>query len=145
MVCCVILSREWWQPELIRTVTKTCPEEEWHRRGRSAQTVQKCAIATQTLSQIQRIVDCGSQMLVPVMEIQREIPCCAFIFLDHYQPLLVYVFFNISNYKKNELQLTYSVVSGIQQSDLIMYIFFFRQFSIVGYYKKLNVIPCIIQ
>ena len=33
--------------------------------------------------------------------------------------------------------------SGIQQSDLVVQIFF-RFFSVVGYYKILNIVPCII-
>ena len=40
-------------------------------------------------------------------------------------------------------------VSGVQQSDsvihLYMYLFFFRLFSIIGYYKILNIVPCAIQ
>ena len=45
-------------------------------------------------------------------------------------------------------QLTYNVVliSGIQQSDSLRYIhiFFFRFFSIVDYYRILNIVPCAI-
>ena len=37
------------------------------------------------------------------------------------------------------------LVSGIQQSDSVAYIFFFRFFSIIGYYKILNIVPCAIQ
>ena len=49
------------------------------------------------------------------------------------------------------------LVSGIQQSDshiyirvyiyiyIYAYIFFFRFFSIIGYYKILNIVPCAIQ
>ena len=46
-------------------------------------------------------------------------------------------------------QLIYNVVliSGIQQSDscIYIYIFFFRFFSIINYYKILNIVPCAIQ
>ena len=48
-----------------------------------------------------------------------------------------------------ELWLIYNVVldSGVQQSDsvIFIYIFFFRFFSIIGYYKILNIVPCAIQ
>ena len=54
-----------------------------------------------------------------------------------------------------EVQLTYNVilVSGVQQSDSViyiytyicLYIFFFRFFSTLGYYKKLSIVPCAIQ
>ena len=48
-----------------------------------------------------------------------------------------------------EVELIYNIVlvSSVQQSDSIIhkYIFFFRFFSIVGYYKKLKIIPCAIQ
>ena len=49
-----------------------------------------------------------------------------------------------------EIQLMYNValVSDVQQSDSAaynIYIFFFRFFSIIGYYKILNIIPCMIQ
>ena len=41
------------------------------------------------------------------------------------------------------------LVSSAQQSDSAMhmyiYIFFFRFFSIMGYYKMLNIVPCAIQ
>ena len=39
------------------------------------------------------------------------------------------------------------LVSGVQQSDSVISIsvFFFRFFSIVGYYKILNIAPCAIQ
>ena len=43
------------------------------------------------------------------------------------------------------------LVSGIQQNDSVIhiymyiYIFFFRFFSIIGYYKILNIVPCAIQ
>ena len=36
------------------------------------------------------------------------------------------------------------LVSGIQQKDSVMYIFF-RLFSIIDHYKILNVVPCILQ
>ena len=39
------------------------------------------------------------------------------------------------------------LVSGVQQSDYIyifIYIFFFRFLSIIGYYKILNIIPCVV-
>ena len=44
-----------------------------------------------------------------------------------------------------EVYLIYNVVlvSGIQPSDSV--IFFFRFFSIIGYYKILNIVPCAIQ
>ena len=44
-----------------------------------------------------------------------------------------------------EAALIYSVVvvSGIQQSDSIIYIF--RLFFIIGYYKTLNIVPWTIQ
>ena len=48
-----------------------------------------------------------------------------------------------------EVQLTYNVVlvSGIQQSDSVLYIYilFFRFFSITDYYKILNIVLCAIQ
>ena len=46
-----------------------------------------------------------------------------------------------------EVELIYHVVlvSGIKQSDSVIYIYFFRLFSIIGYYKILNVVPCAIQ
>ena len=51
--------------------------------------------------------------------------------------------------KKIEVQLIYNIVlvSGIQQSDSVihMYIFFFRFFSIIDYYKILNIVPCAVQ
>ena len=40
-----------------------------------------------------------------------------------------------------------ALVSDVQQSDSVaynIYIFFFRFFSIIGYYKILNIIPCMI-
>ena len=41
------------------------------------------------------------------------------------------------------------LVSGVQQSDSVIhiciYLFFFRFFSIKGYYKILNTVPCSIQ
>ena len=42
-------------------------------------------------------------------------------------------------------------VSGIQQSDtciciyVCVYLFFFRFFSLIGYYKALSIVPCVIQ
>ena len=42
-----------------------------------------------------------------------------------------------------EVELIYSV-SGVQQSDSNIYSFF-RFFSITGYYKILNIVPCAIQ
>ena len=55
--------------------------------------------------------------------------------------LFVYLFIYI------EVQLIYNVVlvSGVQQSQLYKYIFFFRFFSIIGYYKILKIAPCAIQ
>ena len=48
-----------------------------------------------------------------------------------------------------EIQLIYNVVlvSGLQQSDSVICIctFFFRFFSIIGYYKILSRVPCAIQ
>ena len=58
-----------------------------------------------------------------------------------------------------EVQLIYNVlVSGMQQSDSVIYIhiymcvcvcvylcdFFFQFFSIIGYYKILIIVPCVI-
>ena len=45
-----------------------------------------------------------------------------------------------------EVQFIYNVVlvSGIQQSDSLTDIYFFRFFSIIVYYKILNVVPCVI-
>ena len=49
---------------------------------------------------------------------------------------------------KNMIDLQYCVVSDIQQSDLYVYnmyihvyIFFLRLFSMIGYYKILNIVP----
>ena len=44
-----------------------------------------------------------------------------------------------------EVQLSYNVVlvSDVQQSD--SYIYFFIFFSIIGYYRILNIVPCAIQ
>ena len=41
------------------------------------------------------------------------------------------------------LHLIYNIVlvSGVQQSDSILYMYFFRLFSIMGYYKILNIVP----
>ena len=48
-----------------------------------------------------------------------------------------------------EIQLIYNVVllSSVQQSAsfIHIYIFFFRLFSIIGYYKILNIVPCATQ
>ena len=48
-----------------------------------------------------------------------------------------------------EVYLIYNVllVSGIQQSDSVIHIYlsFIRFFSIIGYYKILNIVPCAIQ
>ena len=46
-----------------------------------------------------------------------------------------------------ELQLIYNVVfiSGVQPSDSVIYRLFFRRFSIIVYYKLLNIVPCSIQ
>ena len=48
-------------------------------------------------------------------------------------------------FKKVELYLIYSIVfvSGVQQSDAVLYIFGF--FSIRDYYKTLNIVPCVLQ
>ena len=47
------------------------------------------------------------------------------------------------------VELLYNVVlvSGVQQSDSVIYIyiFFFRFFFITGYYKILNIVPCAMQ
>ena len=43
-----------------------------------------------------------------------------------------------------EIEFIYSV-SGIQQSDSVMYMFFFRFFSLIGYYKILSIVLCAIQ
>ena len=41
------------------------------------------------------------------------------------------------------------LVSGVQQSDSVIYIyiyiFFFRFFSLIGYYKILTIVPSVIQ
>ena len=46
-----------------------------------------------------------------------------------------------------EVQLIYSImlVSVVQQNDPVIHIQFFRFFSIVGYYKTLNIVPCAVQ
>ena len=46
-----------------------------------------------------------------------------------------------------DVELIYNIVlvSGVQQSDSVIYICFFRLFSIIGYYKILNIVPCAIQ
>ena len=48
------------------------------------------------------------------------------------------------------MQLIYSLmlISGIQQSDLVMYINIYSLFtfySIIDYYKILSIVPCVIQ
>ena len=47
-----------------------------------------------------------------------------------------------------DLQLICNIVlvSDVQQSDsdICLYIIFFRFFSIIGYYKILNIVPCAI-
>ena len=47
-----------------------------------------------------------------------------------------------STFLKTEIQMIYNMelVSGVQQSDSV--IFFFRLFSIRGYYKVLSIVPC---
>ena len=46
-----------------------------------------------------------------------------------------------------EVYLLYDVVfiSGIQHSDSVLYVFFFRFFSLIGYYKILSRVPCAMQ
>ena len=52
---------------------------------------------------------------------------------------------------KFEVHLIYSVVlvSGVQQSDIYisesLFFFFFRFFSHIGYYKILNIVPCMLE
>ena len=36
------------------------------------------------------------------------------------------------------------LVSGVHHSDSVIYIYFFRFFSFIGYYKILSVVPCAI-
>ena len=54
-------------------------------------------------------------------------------------------------FKKIELQLIYNImlVSSVQDRDSVIHTyvspFFFRLFSIIGYYKKLDIVPCAIQ
>ena len=45
-----------------------------------------------------------------------------------------------------EVQLIYNVVlvSGVQHSDSVVYIFFFIFFFIMAYYRILNIVPCAI-
>ena len=42
-----------------------------------------------------------------------------------------------------------SIVSGVQQSDSVlyiyMYLFFFKFFSHLGYYRILSSVPCVLQ
>ena len=61
---------------------------------------------------------------------------CSFFSIDVI--LFLVIFFLI------EIWLIYNVtlVSGVQQSDSVIYIFFFRLFSIIGYYEILNTVPC---
>ena len=46
-----------------------------------------------------------------------------------------------------EVQVVYNVVlvSGVQQSDSVIHIFFFTFFSLISYYKILSRVPCAIQ
>ena len=48
------------------------------------------------------------------------------------------------------VDLQFVLVLGIQKSDLVIYtyvsfFFFFRFFSLTGYYKLLGIVPCAIQ
>ena len=57
---------------------------------------------------------------------------------------------HLNNFFLIEVELISNVlVSGVQQSDSVIhiciYLFFFRFFSIMGYYKILNTVPCAIQ
>ena len=36
------------------------------------------------------------------------------------------------------------LVSGVQQSDSVIHIHVFRLYSIIGYYKMLNIVSCVI-
>ena len=36
------------------------------------------------------------------------------------------------------------LVSGIQPSDSVTHVLFFRFFSLIDYYKMLNIVPCAI-
>ena len=58
------------------------------------------------------------------------------------------VFFKLINFLV-EVQLIYNIVlvSGVQHSDSVIhiYIFFFRSFSLICYYKILSIVPCAIQ
>ena len=53
-----------------------------------------------------------------------------------------YVFFKfyIGVYLINDV-----LVSSVQKIDLVIHIYFFRFFSLMGYYKILSIIPCAIQ
>ena len=51
-----------------------------------------------------------------------------------------FFFFNIA-----ELISDLVLISGVQQSDSVIHIYFFRLFSIRGYSKILNIIPCALQ
>ena len=48
-----------------------------------------------------------------------------------------------------KVELTYNVVlvSGVQHSDLVIYIdiFFYRFSSLIGYYKMLSIVSCAVQ
>ena len=54
-------------------------------------------------------------------------------------------------FKKIELQLIYNImlVSSVQDRDSVIHTyvspFFFRFFSLIGYYKILSIVPCAIQ
>ena len=58
----------------------------------------------------------------------------------------------LSFFLKIYVELIYNIVlvSGVQQSESVIYLYthiynFFRLFSIIDYYKILNIIPCAIQ
>ena len=55
---------------------------------------------------------------------------------------------HFKNFLKIKVYLTYNVVlvSGVQQSGSVMYTyaFFFIFFSIIGYYKTLDIVSCAI-
>ena len=56
---------------------------------------------------------------------------------------------SLSHFLKIEVQLVYyfGLVSVIQQSDSLIhtYLFFFRLFSLIGYYKTLSTVSCAMQ
>ena len=66
----------------------------------------------------------------------------------HWICLFIFIF-KLLSFKKHfiELQLIYNVVliSAIQPSQLYIYTFFFIFFSIMVYYRILNVVPCAVQ